>query len=97
MFCRVYTGVQLVFYVTYVTTAPIVLPARSQGPPRIGISLSARIPTRLTETLFTDTVTSADRLQMMLRMLVVALAERVTPICGTAVATAASLTDCLER
>lgn len=103
VFRCVRTGVQLVFHVTYITTAPVVLPARSRGPPRVGARLPARVFARLTVTLVTDTVTSADRLRLMLlrvlvaRPVAAALAVRVTSTGRTTVAATASLTRYLRR
>lgn len=102
VFCPVRTTMQLVFYVTYVTTVPIVLPARSERSLRI-CRFSARISARLTVTLVTHTVTSPKRLRVMLllRMLVAdpvtrALAVRVTATGRTIVAATASWTRCLR-
>lgn len=105
VFRRVCTGVQLVFYVTYVTTVPIILPERPRSP-RVGARLPVCIVTRLTVTLVTDTVTPVERLrlvvlQWILRMLLIArtmpgsLAVRVTSTGRTTVAATASLIRCL--
>lgn len=106
VFRRVCTGVQLVFYVTYVTTVPIILPERPRSP-RVGARLPVCIVTRLTVTLVTDTVTPVERLRLvvlqwvLLMVLLVArtmprsLAVRVTSTGRSTVAATASLIRCL--
>lgn len=66
VFRRLRTSVQLASKVTDVTTVSLGS-ARSRGLPRVVAGFSVRVvPRAITETLFTDTLTTDDRLRLLL-------------------------------